>query len=217
MRSKKVGFFIAVIIMSITIIGLSIGMVLVAGRVSLGNSMIVVYKAKNVEATIVTSAKYYKTDTDTEPTAIKFLGTDLESQTQIITDTTNQADLVANTFEEKRLGAYGYAVYSFVITNNTAANNETNKLSVEIITSAPTADANINSVLVSSTISIADAFNKAKQIEGNKITLGNNDVSLLSAQQTVYYVVVLSVNDYLKDAQLLSHTMINLTATSNIQ
>ncbi len=213
-NKKKIGFLVTVIIMALAIIGLTISMVIVAGRVSIENSMLVVYKTKNVEATIVSSAKYYRSATDSNPTAIKFSGTNREIITQEISASTKQEDMTATAYEEQKLGAYGYAVYSFVITNKSTATNQANKLYIEITTSSPGDETNITSVVTSSTISSEDAFNKAKVLDDSKTNLDEFDITLLDANQTVYYVVVLSVTDYLKDADFTSNVLINLTSTS---
>ncbi|MBE5735726.1 MAG: hypothetical protein E7361_04740, partial [Clostridiales bacterium] len=72
MKTKKnIVALIIFCVLALSIIGLSIGIILVAQQATVMNSMSIRYEATNVDCTVVSSAKLYNNSSDTVGTDVK--------------------------------------------------------------------------------------------------------------------------------------------------
>ncbi len=128
MNTKQKALIITIIaVMALAIIGLAVGLVLVAQQATLNNSMTISYTANNADCTITASAMQYST-TDTSGGTILQVAdittpTTLEdSQTYIFRASSEEAT-AGTKFDKAELTASGRVVYSFTVTNTANASN----------------------------------------------------------------------------------------------
>ncbi|MBE5735545.1 MAG: hypothetical protein E7361_03775 [Clostridiales bacterium] len=116
MRTKhKIAVISIIAVLILAVIGMTIGLVLVAQQASLSNSMTISYSADNVDATIATNAKWFKAD-----------GTSVDIELKDSTDTTGSVEFDATDtttttggfeYKDVALGVGDYVEYYFTITN----------------------------------------------------------------------------------------------------
>ncbi len=115
MKTKhKIAIISIIAVLVLSVIGMAIGLVLVAQQANISNSMTISYQATNVDATITTNAKLFKADGSTN---------DIELKDS--TDTTGSVEFDAKDseadggFDYKHvdLNAGDYVEYYFTITN----------------------------------------------------------------------------------------------------
>ncbi|MBE5735550.1 MAG: hypothetical protein E7361_03800 [Clostridiales bacterium] len=132
MKSKKLAVLITVnIVFALAIIGLAVGLVLVAQQATLNNQMSIKYEAKNVDVEITASGKKYANKNDTTGEAIRLADSEQTTTTVQFTATQSANETNANiNFETVTIDdATGRAVYTFNITN-TASTTNTKELKV---------------------------------------------------------------------------------------
>ena len=198
MSSKqKIAISAIGIVLVLAIIGLTIGLVLVANTVSSGSSMSVTYKANNVAATIVASGKNYKTAGDSAPAVIKVD----EKESNSVSITANQDTLGGFSFAQATLTANGYAEYTFAITNN-LGDGEAN-IKVEATIAAADGAKNI-------TILIGAGATEAEAKDALAATTTGIPTGI-APSATGYVVVRMSVTDAKSGASATGNLTIALT------
>ncbi len=124
---QKTAVIIIMAVMVLSIIGLAIGIVLVARQATVSNSMTVSYEAKHVNATINTTALLYSTASTNPEDADSILmthgdKTDLdEVEINFFANQAEASDTVV--FSPQELTATGRAEYKFTITNTAHPSN----------------------------------------------------------------------------------------------
>ncbi|MBE5735551.1 MAG: hypothetical protein E7361_03805 [Clostridiales bacterium] len=195
MKSKKVAILITLnIVFALAIIGLAVGLVLVAQKASINNQMSIRYDAKNVDVEIVASGKKYANKNDTTGEAIKLA--DSEETSRTIQFTAEQGSDETNTnisFETVTIDdATGKAVYTFRI-KNTASINNTNELKALATFSGLTEDDNVSVFVGPSSEAYADT----------EITSDTDDyfINIGAGQSSRSIVVVLKITDATESVQ----------------
>ncbi len=181
------------IVFVLAVIGLTIGLVLVAQRATVNNQMSIRYEAKNVDVEIVASGKKYASKSDTTGEAIKLQNS--EETTATISFDAEQSTDEANAnilFETVTIDdATGRAVYTFNITN-TASTTNTKELKAMATFSGLTEDDN-----VSVFVGLSEAY------ANTEITSDTDNyfVNIGTGQSTRSIVVVLKITDASESVQ----------------
>ncbi|MBE5735306.1 MAG: hypothetical protein E7361_02545 [Clostridiales bacterium] len=125
MKTKQKVLVITIIaVMAFAIIGLTIGLVLVAQQATLNNSMSVSYTANNVDATITATAMNYANATGTSTSDKVITIGDEELETSTITFDAAQSEATNSLkFNDTDMTAAGRLVYKFTIKNTANAEN----------------------------------------------------------------------------------------------
>ncbi len=174
---QKVLIAIILSVMALTIIGMTIGLVLVAQNASVNNSMQVSFNANNVDAKIVASGMNYAnfTATGSDGEVIAITGNTGDSATVVFKATMDEAtDGVG--FGEARLYSAGRAVYTFAVTNTANVSN-TRVLKV-LATVTKVNDAGEN-------VALSDDDNMTILIGSSEVT-----ATAVSADSNLYYVEI---------------------------
>ncbi|MBE5735486.1 MAG: hypothetical protein E7361_03480 [Clostridiales bacterium] len=193
MKTKhKVAVISIIAVMAIALIGVSIGLVLVAQQATMNNSMTVSYSANNVDATITASGINYATGEATTGEDIK-LSDDTTSKTVEFKATDSAAEVEAKgtdavSFKDTELTASGEAVYTFSIKNTANASN-TSVLKVLATFS------NMKEGNEDDNITIKVGPTRATAISA--ITLDDNIyfAEVGAGQATIQFVVIMNVTD----------------------
>ncbi len=195
MKTKQKVLVITIIaVMALAIIGLTIGLVLVAQQATLNNSMTVSYTANNVDATITATGINYSTATATTGTTIELSdGTTKDLTTKTFTFDAAQAEATGGVeFEKAELTATGRAVYTFQITNTA---NTANKRELKV--KATVFDANLDTTPTFAndgnvTVKIGTTEELASTMTEN-ITTSTANVGIGGSSTTL--VVVMSIDN----------------------
>ncbi|MBE5735519.1 MAG: hypothetical protein E7361_03645 [Clostridiales bacterium] len=185
MNTKQKALIITIIaVMALAIIGLAVGLVLVAQQATLNNSMTISYTANNADCTITASAMQYST-TDTSGGTILQVAdiatpTTLEdSQTYIFRASSEEAT-AGTKFDKAELTASGRVVYSFTVTNTANASNlKELKLLANIIGTTATDNITV----------------KMGETEASAIELGYHYTNIGIGGTSKTFVVVVQVTD----------------------
>ena len=192
MKTKSKVLLITIIsVLALTIIGMTIGLVLVARTATLNNQLTVSYVADNVDCEVVTSAMKYPNTTNNNGEAVLLSdGTsdDLNSKTYEFKASDNTATGGVE-FNPTSLTSSGRIVYKFEVTN-TANSNNTKELKVLATITGDNTNDNVTIKLGRSEI----AATEYSTTYYNNIGIGGNS--------TIVYVI-LSVTDATQDVNNL--------------
>ncbi len=191
MKTKQKTLIIIIgTIMALTIIGLAIGIVLVAQRATIDNTMSVSYIADNVDVSVTATATKYDSDSD-EGSTVTMNNGELTSSTIEFTSkqSSNQTNASIN-FDHITLTANGRVVYKFDITN-TANILNTKELKVEAViydNENKTAFNDNNNVNVKIGSNEVDAYNLTSEINSYRANIG-------AGQEDTTLIVVLNIDN----------------------
>ncbi len=221
MNSKsKVAMSIIIAILIMAIIGLAVGLVIVASQVNVNNSMKVTYKATNVQCSIEASGLSYDKkygETETGKTIMIKDGDDytLDNKTLNISATDTNSSIGSVDFKEVELTAAGRAVYKFTIKNTATYDaSTTNTFKIEATVSNTEEGEDKSNIKVSVASTEADAVSA---LNGTPVrTYTNNsvptvDTSAGATNEGVTFYVVLAVNDTSVAGNLTANLVIQIT------
>ncbi|MBE5734925.1 MAG: hypothetical protein E7361_00515 [Clostridiales bacterium] len=188
MKTKQKIMVIAIVsVLLLAVIGLSIGLVLVAQQATMNNSMTISYTANNVDATITASGINYANATGTSDNDSTINIKDGETTKQSKTVTFNAEDATSTggvEFVNADLTASGRAVYTFEIKNT--ANDSNTKILKALATFSGISDNDNVSIFIGNTEASATEIKFATDKYFVNIGIGQ-------ASKTI--VVVMKVTD----------------------
>jgi len=203
MSSKqKIAISAIGIVLVLAIIGLTIGLVLVASQASATNSMKVTYSATNVACTIQGSAKSYDLEEATvETTHVQSGYTDPELITANVQDSSVTGNINFATVDLEN--AEGYVVYEFVITNTATAGASAIKATATITESATK-----NNIAVVVGTDRAAAITAATAADPtNVLTATTADIPAAATGNSATLYVVVAIDDGALEATFEDTTM----------
>ncbi|MBE5735156.1 MAG: hypothetical protein E7361_01760 [Clostridiales bacterium] len=200
MKTKQKIMVIAIVsVLLLAVIGLSIGLVLVAQQATMNNSMTISYTANNVDATITASGINYANATGTSDNDSTINIKDGETTKQSKTVTFNAEDVTSTggvEFVNADLTASGRAVYTFEIKNT--ANSSNKKEMKALATFSGISDNDNVSIFIGETEASATEIKSATDKYFVNIGIG---------QATKTIVVVMKVTDATLDVNAFELNM----------
>ena len=217
MNSKsKIAVISIVSVLVLAIIGLTIGLVLVAGQATLGGSMHVQYNAgATVDCTITASAvNYSDKDATSEISKIMVLDKDDQPQESYTVDidasvsgadaTTNSASTIGTfDFNSADLMGSGRAVYTFTMKNTSGATGD-NYIAFEV--QAAKKDGGVQENII-----ISVGSDRAAALNGNS---SSHKVEHIGKNETATIYIVLRVEEAANNAELDAQVTINITEST---
>ena len=224
MNSKsKIAMSILVAVLILAIIGLTVGLVIVASQVNVNNSMKVTYKATNVQCSIDASGlSYNKSYGETETgSIIKIKDSEsnytLDNKTLTISATSNSSTIGSVEFNEVELTAAGRAVYKFTVKNTATYDaGTTNTFKVDVTVSNSDAEAigtgNIKVSVADTEANAVTAINGGTNSSTYSVaSVPTVDTSAGASNDGITFYVVLTVDNNSLPAELTANLLINIT------